>query len=61
MKAPVVELDQCILCEVCTDLSPEVFVLNDAGFVEVKELDHYPEEAVLEAAKNCPADCIITE
>ena len=59
MEAPVIELDQCILCEVCIDVCPEVFAMNDAGYVEVLELNEYPLETVLEAVRNCPADCII--
>ena len=58
MKRPVVELSECILCEVCVTVSPAVFKLNDAGFIEVIELPVYPEDEVDEAIKNCPADCI---
>lgn len=61
MKVPEVELSKCILCELCTDLCPEVFVLNDSGYVEIRELEVYPEESVLEALKHCPADCITFE
>ena len=61
MKLPVVELSDCILCEVCTSASPSVFRLNDAGFIEVISLDRYPEDEVDEAIKNCPADCIFWE
>ena len=58
MKVPEVELSDCILCEVCQDVCPEVFSLNDAGYIEVASLDSYPEAEVEEAIKNCPADCI---
>ncbi|MCF8068874.1 MAG: ferredoxin [Desulfobacterales bacterium] len=58
MKFPVVELDQCILCGVCEDVCPEVFHLNDSGYIEVKDLSEYPENEVDDAIKNCPADCI---
>jgi ferredoxin len=61
MKRPVVELSDCILCEVCTSASPSVFNLNDAGFIEVLALDRYPEDEVDEAIKNCPGDCIFWE
>lgn len=61
MKRPVVELSECILCEVCRDVCPEVFKMNDAGFVEVMILDEYPEDEVDEAIKNCPKDCIYWE
>ena len=58
MKTPVVELSECILCEVCVEVCPLVFRLNDAGFIEVAQLDTYPEAEVDEAIKNCPTDCI---
>ncbi len=61
MKKPVVELSDCILCDVCSDVCPSVFKINDSGFVEVAELTEYPEEGVDEAIKNCPADCILWE
>lgn len=55
---PVVELDQCNLCGVCIDVCPAVFSMNDLGYIEVKDLDEYPDDDVHEAVKNCPADCI---
>jgi ferredoxin len=61
VKIPVVELSECILCEVCTSVCPSVFKINDAGFVEVTPLENYPEDQVNEAIKNCPKDCIFWE
>jgi ferredoxin len=61
MKRPVVELSDCILCEVCTEICPSVFRMNDAGYVEVITLETYPEGEVDEAIKNCPKDCIFWE
>ena len=58
MKIPVVELSDCILCGVCVEACPEVFKLNEAGYIEVIESADYPEKDVNEALKNCPADCI---
>ena len=58
MKRPLVELSDCILCEVCVEVCPTVFKLNAAGYIEVADLRSYPEEEVNEAIKNCPADCI---
>ena len=46
------------MCGVCAEVSPEVFKLSDAGYIEVVELDTYPEDEVNEAIKYCPADCI---
>jgi ferredoxin len=61
MKIPIVELSDCIVCGVCVEACPEVFRLNDAGYIEVLNLKRFPEKEVNEAIKNCPADCIFWE
>lgn len=61
MKRPVVDLSDCILCGVCEEISPGVFWLNDAGFIEVLDLAEYPYETVEDAINNCPKDCIYWE
>ncbi len=61
MKQPVVDLSSCTLCCVCYDVCPEVFRLNDSGYIEVEELKDYLMPCVDEAIKNCPADCIFWE
>jgi len=58
MKKPLVELSDCILCEVCVEVCPVVFSLNAAGFILVVNVTGYTEIEVEEAIKNCPADCI---
>ncbi len=61
MKVPVIGLGECVDCEACLDLCPSVFRRNDTGYIEVVDLEEYPEEEVEEAIKNCPADCIAWE
>jgi len=58
MKIPVVELSDCIVCGVCVEACPQVFKLNNAGYIEVRDLKSFPAEDVNEAIKYCPADCI---
>ena len=58
MKAPIVELSECIVCGVCVETCPQAFRLNDAGYIEVIELTIYPEPDVNDAIKYCPVDCI---
>ena len=58
MKKPSVELSDCIICGVCVEVSPAVFRLNDAGYIEVTELETYPQDAVDASIKYCPTDCI---
>jgi len=61
MKTPVIELGCCILCEICIELAPHAFQINDAGFVETLALDDYSHETIHEAMKNCPGNCITWE
>ena len=58
MKQPSVELSDCISCGVCVEVSPAVFRLNDAEYIEVAELETFPQNEVNEAIKYCPTDCI---
>ena len=61
MKKPSIDLGECVLCEICADLCPEVFKLNELGYIEVADLSIYPEEGVDEAVRNCPSSCISWE
>ena len=61
MKHPVVELSDCILCGICEDVCPAVFHVSELGYVQVTDLEAYPDEDVNEAIKNCPSDCIAWE
>ena len=61
MKTPVVELSECIICGVCVEACPDVFRMNEAGYIEVIDLPAYPEQETNEAIKNCPMDCIYWE
>ena len=58
MKVPVLDISDCTLCGGCYDLYPELFRLNDAGFVEVVARECYPVDQVADAIKYCPQDCI---
>jgi ferredoxin len=58
MKVPVLDISDCTLCGGCFDLYPELFRLNDAGFVEVVARECYPADQVEDAIKYCPQDCI---
>ena len=61
MRQPVVELSDCILCGICTEVCAAVFSLSTAGYIQVAHLPVYPQEDVDEAIKNCPVDCIYWE
>lgn len=61
MKIPVINLGECVDCDVCIEVCPALFTRNDAGYIEVIELPEYLEEELEEAIKNCPVDCITWE
>jgi ferredoxin len=58
MKVPTVDLKDCVDCDACIEMCPQVFRRNDLGTIEVLDLSEYPENAVDEVIKNCPCDCI---
>lgn len=62
MRRPIVDIGDCTLCMGCVEVCPQVFQLNEnAGYVQVAEMDEYPEDLVDEAIKYCPEDCIYWE
>ncbi len=58
MKVPDIDIGACTICLGCVETCPEVFRYNDAGYIEIIELDHYSEKEVDEAIMFCPEDCI---
>jgi ferredoxin len=61
MKRPVVDLGACTFCMGCVEICPDIFSLNQAGFIAVADLEVYSEECVNEAIKYCPEDAIAWE
>ncbi|MFO7557735.1 MAG: ferredoxin [Desulfobacterales bacterium] len=61
MKKPIIDLGECVICEICQEVCPEVFKLNELGYIEMADLAIYPEECVDEAVRNCPCSCISWE
>ena len=58
MRKPDIDIGACTLCLGCVEICPAIFQYNDAGYIEIKELETYPEEDVDEAIMFCPEDCI---
>ncbi|MBW1649826.1 MAG: ferredoxin [Deltaproteobacteria bacterium] len=61
MNKPTINLSDCVLCEICVELCPEIFKINAVGFVEVADIKEYNKKRLKEAAKNCPENCISFE
>jgi ferredoxin len=58
-RVPAVDIALCSKCEGCIELCSTVFRYNSVmNYVEVIELDMYPEAEVDEAIRDCPEDCI---
>jgi len=60
-KVPVIDLSRCVDCDACIELCPSVFVKNEAGYIEVREVDEALIGCVREAMNCCPRDCIAWE
>ena len=58
MPQAYVDQEECIGCESCVQLCPEVFEMNDDAKAEVKEGTGTTEPCVQEAMDSCPAECI---
>ncbi|SLM28146.1 Ferredoxin (4Fe-4S iron-sulfur cluster binding protein) [Desulfamplus magnetovallimortis] len=68
---PVIDLSECVLCDICVELCPDVFIKNSSDYIEVSENveqllydDHgnliNPSllEDIKDAIKTCRGDCI---
>lgn len=56
-----VEKDECIGCEACPSICPEIFAMDDDGLaIALKEqVPPELEESAQEAAEDCPTDAIV--
>lgn len=58
-RSVVIETEECIGCESCVELCPEIFGFNEAeekAFVIDAEIED--EACVDEAIETCPVECI---
>jgi len=58
VPSPVVDAELCIACELCVDIAPNTFELNDEGISEVIDPEGDDEDAIQEAIDSCPVEAI---
>jgi len=56
-----IDQDLCTGDGLCTDHAPDVFTLLEDGIAYVKEADRILKHAVVQAADDCPGECIFIE
>ncbi len=58
-KKVIIDKDECIGCQSCVELCPEVFEFNEAeDKAEVILPEGGPEDCIQEAIEVCPVECI---
>jgi ferredoxin len=58
-KRVVIDADECVGCQTCVELCPDVFTFNDASEkAEVVKEEGGPEDCIEEAMSSCPVECI---
>lgn len=61
-KKVVIEEEECLGCEACVELCPEIFEFNDDSEKAIVIMEEGgDEECIQEAMDSCPADCILYE
>jgi ferredoxin len=61
-KQVVIDTDECIGCESCVELCPDIFAFDeDAGHATVIKPEGGDEGCLDEAMASCPAECITYE
>lgn len=57
-KVPYVDKEECTSCNVCVDMVPGVFQMDDDNKAEVFDPDGASEAEIQEAMDSCPVSCI---
>jgi ferredoxin len=58
-KRVVIDSDECVGCQTCVELCPDVFSFDDASEKAlVAQPEGGPEDCIEEAMSSCPVECI---
>jgi ferredoxin len=57
-RTVMVVKEECTSCNLCVEMCPEVFKLNDDQLCEVINPKGAPEDKIQECIDSCPAQCI---
>lgn len=57
-KVPYVNQDECTSCNLCVDMVPSVFQMNEENKAEVYDPNGAGESEIQEAMDSCPVLCI---
>jgi len=61
-KQVEIDADECIGCETCVELCPDIFAFDeDTGKVVVIKAEGGDEDCIEEAVGSCPGECISYE
>ena len=60
-KKVLLDQEECIGCESCVEICPEVFAMDDSEKAEVILAEGGPEDQIEEAIETCPVECISWE
>ena len=62
-KQVVIDTDECIACETCVELCPDIFAIDEADpdHANVIKPEGGDEACIEEAIASCPAECISYE
>lgn len=57
-KVPYVDKDECTSCNVCVDMVPSVFQMDEENKAEVHDPNGASEAEIQDAMDSCPVSCI---
>ncbi|MBF0377811.1 MAG: ferredoxin [Desulfamplus sp.] len=63
IKRPIIDISECVLCDICVEMCPQIFIKNQSGYIEIAEnisdnIYQSLEDDINEVIKNCRGNCI---